>query len=575
MPHKPLAGLTPALVLLAGLASAGEIAASVAALPPAPPFVFGEASSDWLVASPEVRAGAYRGAGDHEVVLDNGLIRRAFRLSPALATVALDSRMTGASLLRAVGPEALVTIDGREHRVGGLLGQPERAYLRPNFLPQMTADPEAFTCDDIEVGVPEASFEWKRVRHAEDRPWPPPGVALRFGCRSPDPALAGVRVEVHYELYDGLPLFVKWLTVTNGTQREIVVDHFVGERLAFVEAESDVEKKGSGDWDRPPLEVFSDYSFGGGNLRSANRTTELATDPDYTSQVNYRLEMPAIVISRPPVGPAWPVAPGESFETFRTYVLVYDSTDRERRGLAVRRSLRTLAPWATENPLMMHVRRADSETFRAAVDQCVETGFEMIIYTFGSGIDMETEDPGEIDRIRSDVAYAHERGIEVGAYSLFSSRTIDPENDVINPSTGRPGGTIFNNAPCLGSGWGERYLEKVKGFIEATGLDLLEHDGPYPGDVCASTSHPGHRGEKDSQWAQWRLSAELYAWARARGVYLNIPDFYFLTGSNKVAMGYREVNWSLPREQQVLLGRQNIYDGTWTKTPSMGWMFVP
>ena len=40
-------------------------------------------------------------------------------------------------------------------------------------------------------------------------------------------------------------------------------------------------------------------------------------------------------------------------------------------------------------------------------------------------------------------------------------------------------------------------------------------------------------------------------------------------------MGYREVNWSLPRDRQILLARQNIYDGTSEKTPSMGWMFVP
>ncbi|HPY51717.1 MAG TPA: hypothetical protein PLO68_17750, partial [Sedimentisphaerales bacterium] len=59
------------------------------------------------------------------------------------------------------------------------------------------------------------------------------------------------------------------------------------------------------------------------------------------------------------------------------------------------------------------------------------------------------------------------------------------------------------------------------------------------------------------------------------GVYLNVPDFYYLTGSTKCGMGYRETNWSLPRAQQILHGRQNIYDGTWTKTPSMGWMFVP
>jgi hypothetical protein len=563
------------LVLSGGAGLPDELARDAADLPPAPPFAFGSAPPDWLIQTPEPRAGVYRGADAQEIVLDNGLIRRVFRLAPALATIALDSHVTGASLVRAVEPEARVTLDGREHRIGGLLGQPERAYLRREFLQEMTPDPGAFACHTFEVGAPAPTLEWTRVRHAENRPWPPPGVALTFRCASPDATLAGVQIGVHYELYDGLPLYAKWLTVTNGTDREIVVDSFEGERLAFVEAESDVEKRGTGEWRRPPLEVFSDYAFGGGGVRSANRTTEFLPDPSYTSQVNYRLEMPALVVSRPPVGPAWPVGPGETFTSFRTHVLVYDSTDRERRGLSARRAFRTLAPWSTENPLMMHVRRADSETFRAAVDQCVETGFEMIIYTFGSGIDMETDDAAEIERLRADVAYAHERGIEVGAYSLFSSRTISPEDDVINPRTGRPGGTIFNNAPCLGSRWGARYLEKVRGFIETVGLDLLEHDGPYPGDVCASTSHPGHRGEGDSQWAQWKLSVELYAWARSRGVYLNIPDFYFLTGSNKVAMGYREVNWSLPRAQQIILGRQNIYDGTWTKTPSMGWMFVP
>ncbi|MHB1307444.1 MAG: hypothetical protein ACYC23_10225, partial [Limisphaerales bacterium] len=34
-------------------------------------------------------------------------------------------------------------------------------------------------------------------------------------------------------------------------------------------------------------------------------------------------------------------------------------------------------------------------------------------------------------------------------------------------------------------------------------------------------------------------------------------------------------NWSLPRDEQEIIERQNIYDGTWEKTSSMGWMFVP
>ena len=67
----------------------------------------------------------------------------------------------------------------------------------------------------------------------------------------------------------------------------------------------------------------------------------------------------------------------------------------------------------------------------------------------------------------------------------------------------------------------------------------------------------------------------MYRWCRERGIYLNVPDWYFLVGANKTAMGYRETNWSLPREQQHVHARQNLFDGTWAKTPSMGWMFTP
>ena len=67
----------------------------------------------------------------------------------------------------------------------------------------------------------------------------------------------------------------------------------------------------------------------------------------------------------------------------------------------------------------------------------------------------------------------------------------------------------------------------------------------------------------------------FYEWCRGEGVYLNMPDWYFLNGGSKTGMGYRETNWSLPREYQEIIERQNIFDGTWEKTPSMGWMFVP
>ena len=71
------------------------------------------------------------------------------------------------------------------------------------------------------------------------------------------------------------------------------------------------------------------------------------------------------------------------------------------------------------------------------------------------------------------------------------------------------------------------------------------------------------------------IQKDLYQWLNEKGVYINAPDWYFLDGTHKIAIGYREVNFSLPRENQKILNRQNIFDGTWEKTPSMGWGFVP
>ena len=168
--------------------------------------------------------------------------------------------------------------------------------------------------------------------------------------------------------------------------------------------------------------------------------------------------------------------------------------------------------------------------------------------------------------------YAHSKGIEMGGYSLLASRKVGEGHDVELPKGQQ---AIFGNSPCLGSAWAKTYFDKLYRFYAQTGFDLLEHDGSYPGDVCISTNHPGHQGYLDSRWNQYQVISEFYKWCRSKGIYLNIPDYYYFAGGNKCGMGYREVNWSLPREQQVIHTRQNIYDGTWTKNVTMGWMFVP
>ena len=541
---------------------------------PAPEAGAPAAKTDWLV-DPSPYATAVRvDAADPEVLhLENGLVRRTFRLAPNAACVDLRNLVTDETVLRAVRPEASVVIDGRPFDVGGLIGIAEQGYLVDPWIRSAAADPEAFRFRSYETGPIAERLSWKRARYAEGRPWPPRGRSLTLRFDPPVSRPQGPRVAVVYELFDGLPLISKRLVVENVSDRPFRLDSFKSEILAAVEPESDVNAPSS--WEPQRLHVESDYAFLADSPKTAARTTFWVPDPAYTSQVNYRLETPCLLESRPPIGPAVEIPPGGAFESFTTYELLFDSTDRERRGLAERRMYRTIAPWVTENPVLMHLKSLDPAVIRAAIDQCAETGFEMIVLSFGSGLDMENEDPVVLDGLRALADEAHRRGIEIGGYSLLASRSVDPATDVIDPATGRPGGAAFGRSPCLQSAWGREYFRKLRGFFERTGFDLLEHDGSYPGDLCASTSHPGHRGLADSQWTQWTEIRDFYRWCRGRGVYLNVPDWYFLSGQNKCAMGYREVNWSLPRDRQIVLGRQNIYDGTWEKTPSMGWMFVP
>ncbi len=564
------------LLVLLGFSSSPSFAQSSALLRlPAPPPVSATPKTDWLLGAGSFTAGVFRDATNDEIVLQNGLLRRTFKLTPNATTVGLDNLMTGSAMLRAVEPEATVTIDGQEFKVGGLSGQPDRAYLLPEWTANLTNDPGAFQFAGFSAGQPVAPFAWKRKRHSADLPWPPPGASLALNFRGPNEATRGITVTVHHELYDGLPVLGKWLTVSNGTAGTITLDRFASERLAVVEAEAAVDERTDIAWRTPAITVLSDYMFKGMDVVTGNQVASWRADPEFKTQVSYALKTPCLLVCEPPIGPGMRLAPGETFTSFRTWLVVQDSTDRERQGLFIRHAHRALAPWSTESPVMMHVRNADSKSFRSAVDQCAEVGFEMIIYTFGSGLDVETEAPAYLASVKADVDYAHSKGIEVGAYSLFSSRRIDDANDVINPKTGKPGGATFGNAPCFGSVWGTNYLHKLTNFLAQTGLDLLEHDGPYPGDICASTNHPGHHGEADSQWVNWRISADLYTWCRERGIYINQPDYYFFAGGNKTAMGYREDNWSLPRAQQLIHARQNIFDGTWTKPQTAGWMFVP
>ncbi len=530
---------------------------------------------DWLVNPITTRAEVYQSADKKNLILFNGLVKRVFRTTPNVACIDYTNMSNGQQLLRDIKPEARITIDGRTYDVGGLIGQKEKAYLLPAWVDHFEAGKNDFVFTDFAVTKITPFVNWK------PKTWLPDaknisGKVLTLSFRSPLPELKDLKINVHYELYDGIPLIVKWVSLENKSAKTFKIDRVVNEILGLVEEESAVV--GSPDQMKKQHGIYVETNYAFNNAMRydiSDQTTHWKIDSLYTSQVNYNYETPCVLEIYPEKAKGIMLKPGETFKSVRTHELLMDSYDRERRGLAVRKMYRTVAPWTTQNPIFMHLVSKNDEEVKTAIDQCAVTGYEAMILSFGSHLNMEDNSPDNIKRWAGLAKYAHDKGILIGGYSLFSSRKISDEDDVIDAKTGKPGGAFFGNAPCFGSKWGLAYRDKIKEFYKQTSFDIWENDGPYPGDVCGSTTHPGHTGLDDSQWKQMEIQKELYRWLNEHGVYINAPDWYFLDGTHKIAIGYREVNFSLSREQQKIINRQNIYDGTFEKTPSMGWGFVP
>ena len=128
------------------------------------------------------------------------------------------------------------------------------------------------------------------------------------------------------------------------------------------------------------------------------------------------------------------------------------------------------------------------------------------------------------------------------------------------------------------SGSPSRY-DKIHGivfdFINQTGLSMIETDGPYGGQTCASVTHTHHQGYSDSVFQQNRLQMQFYTGLKTLNVFINQPDNYFFQGGNKVGMGYSEQQYNLPRWQDLTISRQGMYDDTYYHLPTQGWMFLP
>ena len=563
---------------------------------------------DWLIHSPNIRSTFQVKPADDgrsaTMVLANGLVRRTFHLGDNLVCCSLRQEPAGLEFLRSIKPEATIQVAGERYRIGGMIFSSMATghkghgrspfvanYFLDEWLDELVGDPNAFQLVRITIGRPQAWLKWEPMKPKNDRPWPPEGLRVSMHYSAPEtaPDVKDLQVIVHYEIYDGIPVIGKWLSFANAGEKPITLDRTLIEELAFadenankvfVESEYNHFRAVPVRWyvdpelrtDSGPVytERMSDYRlryWSQQELDEAPRSyyTPMNGNPEWAGEYRSR----SLMQVQYPVGPAKTLGPNESFSTFKSWLLVHDSMDEDRKGMARQALYRSIMPWTQESLAYMHVLRQGSNDFRQAVDQAAACGLDMVILTFGSGYNMMSTDPAYIAGVKADFDYARSKGIKAGGYILFSSsRSYGDGRYDVKPAT-------YGRSLCLGSEFGDEYFEQLIGFMKKTGAEVIETDGPYHGFGCERTDHALHRGMDDSYRVNWEQQSKFYRMCMDEGFYVISPDWYFAAGARKMPMGYRESNWTLPRAQQALVARQNIYDGTWWRTPSMSYHMLP
>jgi len=307
--------------------------------------------SDWLLNPIAYKAVIKPSASGKEITLNNGLVKRTFRLNPNLVCTDYTNLVNGQQLLRSVKPEARLTINGKNYNVGGLIGQKENAYLLPEWIDNFRAGKNDFQFKRFEIKALMPRLNWKSKFWASNHQQPG-GRQIDFYYQSSAPELAGLEVTVSYELYDGLPLIVKSLSINNKGDRSFKINRVVNEILGMVEEQSAVVGTPSNMAKLQGIYFETNYAFNNAmRYDLSDQTTHWKADSTYTSQVNFDYQTPCLLEIYPDKAPGIDLQSGEVFNSVRTNELLMDSYDRERRGLAIRTMYNTVAPWTTANPI--------------------------------------------------------------------------------------------------------------------------------------------------------------------------------------------------------------------------------
>lgn len=374
--------------------------------------------------------------------------------------------------------------------------------------------------------------------------YPPEGkaVILKYGNDE-----LNLLVEVRFEIYDGIPVIMKQLTVKNTGAETITIDNIYTDILKITE-------------NRDTVFVDSDYD---------SSTDFLGLELSKYAKHYARYQYDFLEVA-PEFRMNIKVGAGEEAESIVAFELLFGAEYYEQRLIEVKTMYRKIAPWCTDDVLFFHLISNSSRAIRKAVDQCAEIGIEMIIQSFGSGVNMESGRKSYLERIKKAYDYGHKKGIRMGAYTLAYVKNYRPVRG--DEALNHDGSHICR---CLATEWSQKYMKDVLRFIDETGADAVEIDGPYGMLMCSGGKTHLHEDFTDSQYKQWKMSVvDWYKEIKKRGVYINAPDWHFLNGTNRICVGYEEIAYSERRQEQLITSRIYYYKGTFSKNPAQGWGFL-
>lgn len=478
--------------------------------------------SYWVTANDDRNKAEVKLTGE-KLVLSNGLICREI-LFDGCNTASYRNFQTNTELIDTAYPDFAVSVDVKRYS-----SDDGFAFFGAHEVMCMERVPYK----------PSATVTSKGI-------YPPPGRAVVLEYRSEQLELAAF---VRYELYDGAPVIMKQVEIKNLSEtKDVCIDNIFTDVLSITDNRDT---------------IFADSDF--------DSTTDFLGLEMNEYAKNYARFCYGFLEFAPRYRMNVCLGAGESVTSITAYELLFCSEYYENRLTEVRAMYRLIAPWCTDSVMFFHLISDSSAAIRRTVDQCTEVGLEMVIQSFGSGVNMESGNLKYLNRIKKAYDYAHDNGIRIGAYTLAYVKNYRPVRG--EEALNHDGSGICR---CLATEWAEQYMKNVVRFIDATGADAVEIDGPYGMMLCSGGKTHNHSDFTDSQYKQWKASVvDWYAQLKRRGVYINAPDRHYLNGSNRSGVGYEEIAFSEKRAEQLVTSRIYYYKGTFSKNPSQGWGFLP